>query len=348
MVTNTVAVTPVVVVTNVVGVKVPPVATGASDGECLTPDKRPDERTAGQNGQKQVPRSIQRTNAKDVEKPKTVKEGMDNDSSPVKVEAAEGGTVDDAEKVRKWIAGLVPILNRRMDGTLYGELRGLGVRVIVGKAQDAGESLSNIVQLKSPCGEGELKSLVSSLIFLGVDGCVPKSADVAYSTLDGGIALCLAEEVQAELVRKGILAEADETNASALKWALGVDLRMDKYDLHGKPTRRYSMHRLNGAEEQRMARAKVAWIVRELGRNHRDILAAYFRARWEAKRAGQLADALSDDDVAVLLSIAADTELFDWFKEHGIDVRPSRSRIPIPDRIKPKKPLDKPVEVQWK
>jgi len=352
VVTNTVD--SVVVVTNVVGVQVPSGASDASDGVCVTPDKKPDERAAGQNGQRQPPRpiqhtnAIQRTHARVANRPQTVKVATDNDSSLVKVETADGGTVGDAEKVRKWIAALVPILGRRMDGTLNGELRKLGVRVIVGKAKSGDSSLSNVVQLKSPCGEDELKSLVSSLIFLGADGRVPKSVDVAHSTLDGGIALCLAEEVQAELARKGILAEADETNSSALKWALGVDLRMAKYDLHGKPARRSSRRRLNGAEEQRMARAKVAWIVRELGRNHRDILAAYFRARWEAKCAGHLTDALSDDDTAVLLSIAADTELFDWFREHGIDVRPSRSRIPVPDRIKPKKPLEKPVEVQWK
>lgn len=258
------------------------------------------------------------------------------------------GEGEDAEKARKWVAALLPILDRRMDGTLTGELRGLDAHIHVGKAKAGGSHPPNEVWLDSPCGDAGLKALISRLIAIGAGRHVPTGVGASASALDDGIVLCLAEEVQSELAGRGVLAKPDDASAFALKWALSVDPPMSKYDLRGKPAKRDAARRLDDADERRMARAKVAYVVRELGRNHRDIIAAYFRARREAKAERRFKGAPTDDDAAVLLSIAADVELFDWFKEHGIDVKPSRSSIPVPDRIRPKKPLEKPVEIQWK
>ncbi len=318
--------------------KMSSVTTDTPDAMCLLPTEKSQKRNAV--------KPIRQSDGAVTNKYTAGNPRIAGASSPVKVEVGDDANAGTVEKVRKWVAALVPLLNRRIGGTLKEELRRLGVSIAVGKVKE--EALvSPVIRLKAPCGDEELKTLISSLIGLALEGRALKSANETIPTLDYGIALCLAEEVQAELADRGILAEADDENASALRWALGVDSRMKKYDLRGKPGRSVSARRLGGEEERRMARAKVAWIVRELGRNHRDILAAYFRARWEAKGAGQFAGSPSDDDAAVLLSIAADAELFDWFKEHALHFSAKRSTIPIPERIKAKEGLDKPVEVKW-
>ena len=65
----------------------------------------------------------------------------------------------------------------------------------------------------------------------------------------------------------------------------------------------------------------------ELRKRNGDVIAGFLKA-WEREQAaGNLADPVSQDDVAALFSVAVGEDLFDWFASHGMPSSPDRTRV---------------------
>lgn len=105
-----------------------------------------------------------------------------------------------------------------------------------------------------------------------------------------------------------------------------LDPEMSLYDLRGESQNRKAK-KLTGSEKSRFAQEKCFWVFAELRKRNDDVIGDYLKA-WEREQAaGNLADPVSQDDVAALFSVAVGEDLFDWFTAHGMPSSPDRTRV---------------------
>ena len=110
--------------------------------------------------------------------------------------------------------------------------------------------------------------------------------------------------------------------------AVTRDPQMNKYDVDGNPLRKSGNRRLD-YPANRMAYAKMLWVIEELTRNYGDIMPRYFRTRHSEMAAGRLKQPITLDDMAALFSVAARADLFKWFSEHGMKVSPDKTSVTL-------------------
>ena len=116
---------------------------------------------------------------------------------------------------------------------------------------------------------------------------------------------------------------------------LKYDPQMNQYDFNGNPISKQSSRKIAKQLSGRFPQAKIKWVINELSRTHDAIVANYFRARHEARLAGLLDvnKPLSLDDLAALMSIAAQENLFSWFSDHGMRVSPEKTKIKVAEAV---------------
>ena len=130
-----------------------------------------------------------------------------------------------------------------------------------------------------------------------------------------GIATYVGIQLGREL---GYKTEADKTLAGWIKGARRHDPDMTKYDLAaGKDVPHV------------VAMAKPMWIWEQLRKEKPDILARYFRAKRKLADPKKLKRYTAHDCVTVL-SVAAERDLFKWFRSLGISVDRTKSTITAP------------------
>lgn len=109
--------------------------------------------------------------------------------------------------------------------------------------------------------------------------------------------------------------------------ATRVDPTMKRYDLDG--ISHSGEAKLEGGRANDHHWGKTYWIFEELRRENPDILASYFRAKRQLAKPGTVQRYDAHTTVAVL-STAMKRNLFPWFRDHGFDVSPEKSAIPLP------------------
>ena len=108
--------------------------------------------------------------------------------------------------------------------------------------------------------------------------------------------------------------------------ALKKDPDMTLYDLRGESQNR-KVRKLVGSEKSTFAKEKCFWMFEQMRARNGDAIAGFLKA-WEREQAaGNLADPVSQDDVAALFSVAVGEDLFDWFTSHGMPSSPDRTRV---------------------
>ena len=130
-----------------------------------------------------------------------------------------------------------------------------------------------------------------------------------------GLATYVGIQIGREL---GYKAEADKTLADWIKSARRHDPDMKKYDLVVRKNIPHSV-----------AMAKPMWIWEQLRKEKPDILARYFRAKRKLADPRKL-KRYTAHDCAVVLSVAAERDLFKWFQSLGISVDRAKATITAP------------------
>ena len=97
----------------------------------------------------------------------------------------------------------------------------------------------------------------------------------------------------------------------------------------------------------RFGRLEIEYLVKLLERNERLLFSKYFKARKDEMSAGRLKEPVDANNAVALFSIAVGDLLFDWFSSRGVAVSEKKITVTIPDRIRPRKRLATPVNVQW-
>ncbi len=111
---------------------------------------------------------------------------------------------------------------------------------------------------------------------------------------------------------------------------LEIDPKMNRYDFNGMPVGKPRPRKLDKTTMSGMADAKVIWSFQELADKYGNLRRSYWKARLEMK--ADLANPITIDDIVVLLSIAANENLLDWFLEHGLNKQKLDTRLKMPER----------------
>lgn len=130
-----------------------------------------------------------------------------------------------------------------------------------------------------------------------------------------GIATYVGIQLGRELGHK---AEAERSLAGWFRSARRDDPKMTRYDIAGKDKLPHGVFM-----------GKPMWIWEQLRKDKPDILARYFRAKRRLIDPAERKRYTADDCVAVL-SIAAERDLFGWFRSLGIQVDRAKTTIPLP------------------
>lgn len=128
------------------------------------------------------------------------------------------------------------------------------------------------------------------------------------------------------MIDMGHEAEALKRIEATIRRASAIDPTMKLYDLDGKGPA--TARKLSGGEANNIHWGKTFWIFEQLRKDNPQVVSLYF----QAKRRLATPDRVKRYDANVtvaLLSIALKRDLFPWFNEHGIEVDPAKSPIPV-------------------
>ena len=240
------------------------------------------------------------------------------------------------EELKQIVSDVIQKLDKRMGGAFIPEMRKSKTIIVFGNKKGSSRRLRDGTEIISISATDFAKqggkrwtiiSLVENLLSLSLYGTL------YYARPRGNM---VREEPILQILRGDVLRsiphtarEFSQTHAYDVSQCLQIDPGMNRYDFDGMPWGKPRAKRLNASRMEMMAKAKVVWSFQELSEKYEQLSPLYWKARLKMKE--DLANPVSLDDMVVLLSIAANENLLDWFSAHGLNKKHLNTNLKMPN-----------------
>ena len=232
-------------------------------------------------------------------------------------------------KLEEMLGKIVPALNALMGGTLKTSVGGKPRKIVLSDRKGWGSVSRDggmLTMWASMGGFPKQTTAVGECVAVFLSGLGRKGSEhteVCANAMDWYLSFRLREMLGGRFDgSEKFKGDLSKVGSGARK----LDPEMSLYDLRGESQNRKAK-KLTGSEKSRFAQEKCFWVFAELRKRNGDVIGDYLKA-WEREQAaGNLADPVSQDDVAALFSVAVGEDLFDWFTAHGMPSSPDRTRV---------------------
>ena len=247
------------------------------------------------------------------------------------------------EELEQILSEVIQKLDKRMGGAFIPEMKKRKTIVFFENKRDRGGRLKGHMDAiwisaldfkrRDHNRDWIVRSLVKDLVSLALYGTLYQSRRDPYKAREAPIVRVLLQDVFKSIswLGQGYDYEAHPAN---VKGCLEKDPGMNRYDYDGIPCRKPRARQLNARDKDEMVEGKLVWSFQELSEKYDDLYPLYWKARLEMK--ADLATPVSLDDMIVLLSIAANEDLLDWFLAHGLNKKRLDTKLKMPNFRKAK------------